>query len=42
MSAVRRTKELGIRFVHTLLRARDYQQRTQLDDLCNWWREGGM
>ncbi|MHC4170580.1 MAG: hypothetical protein ACYSWQ_26885, partial [Planctomycetota bacterium] len=28
-------------FVHTLLRARDWQHRPQLDEVANWWRAGG-
>lgn len=28
-------------FVHSLLRAHDWQHRPQLDDLCQWWRNGG-
>ena len=28
-------------FAHTLLRARDWQHRPQLDDVCAWWRGGG-
>ncbi|MCH7924268.1 MAG: hypothetical protein IIC51_01905, partial [Planctomycetes bacterium] len=28
-------------FVHTLLRARDWQHRPQLDEVCDWWRGGG-
>jgi hypothetical protein len=28
-------------FVHSLLRARDWQHRPQLDDVCQWWRGGG-
>ncbi len=28
-------------FVHTLLRARDWQHRPQLDQVCDWWRSGG-
>src|SRR5829696_2665335 len=28
-------------FVHTLLRARDWQQRPEFDQVCDWWREGG-
>jgi tetratricopeptide (TPR) repeat protein len=31
-----------IRFVHPLLRARDWQSRPQFDELCKWWREGGL
>jgi hypothetical protein len=27
--------------VHSLLRARDWQHRPQLDDVCEWWRRGG-
>ena len=27
--------------VHTLLRARDWQHRPQLEQVCNWWRDGG-
>jgi tetratricopeptide (TPR) repeat protein len=29
-------------FVHTLLRARDWQHRPQFDEVCNWWRGGGQ
>ena len=28
-------------FAHTLLRARNWQPRTQLDDVRDWWRAGG-
>jgi len=28
-------------FVHTLLRARDWQHRPQFDQVCDWWRNGG-
>lgn len=28
------------RFVHDLLRARDYQERSEADALSNWWRGG--
>ena len=28
-------------FVHTLLRARDWQHRPQFDEVCQWWRGGG-
>ncbi len=28
-------------FVHSLLRAHDWQHRPQLDDVCQWWRGGG-
>ncbi|MCU0982035.1 MAG: hypothetical protein MUF25_23020, partial [Pirellulaceae bacterium] len=28
-------------FVSSLLRARDWQHRPQLDDVCQWWRGGG-
>jgi len=28
-------------FVHTLLRARDWQHRPQLDDVIEWWQAGG-
>lgn len=28
-------------FVHTLLRARDWQHRPQFDQVCDWWRGGG-
>jgi hypothetical protein len=27
-------------FAHSLLRARDWQHRPQLDDVCDWWRRG--
>jgi hypothetical protein len=29
-------------FVHTLLRARDWQHRPQFDRVCDWWRGGGQ
>ncbi len=28
-----------IHFAHTLLRARDYQDRPEFHQLCDWWRE---
>src|ERR1044071_2272849 len=28
-------------FVHTLLRARDWQPRPEFDQVCDWWRAGG-
>lgn len=28
-------------FVHSLLRAHDWQHRPQLNDVCQWWRNGG-
>lgn len=28
-------------FVHTLLRARDWQHRPEFDRVCEWWRGGG-
>lgn len=28
-------------FIHTLLSARDYQDRPEFEQLCDWWREGG-
>ncbi len=28
--------------VHTLLRARDWQDRPQFDQVCDWWRDGGQ
>ena len=28
-------------FVHTLLRARNWQHRPQFDQVCDWWRDGG-
>ena len=28
-------------FVHSLLRAHDWQHRPQLDEVCHWWRGGG-
>ncbi|MEO0491035.1 MAG: hypothetical protein AAFZ49_15990, partial [Cyanobacteria bacterium J06659_2] len=28
-------------FVHTLLRARDWQHRPEFDRVCDWWRAGG-
>ena len=34
--------EPRINFVHPLLRARDYQNRPQFDELCDWWRGGGQ
>ena len=27
-------------YQHQLLRARDWQDRPQFDELCNWWRSG--
>ena len=27
---------------HSLLRARDWQHRPQLDDVCDWWKSGGQ
>src|SRR5436305_14957554 len=30
-----------IHFIHLLLRARDYQQRPEFNQLCDWWRGGG-
>jgi hypothetical protein len=27
--------------VHSLLRAHDWQHRPQLDDVCQWWHQGG-
>jgi hypothetical protein len=32
----------SINVVHRLLRARDYQDRPELGQLCSWWRESGM
>lgn len=29
-------------FVHPLLRARDWQDRPEFGDLCQWWRVGGV
>ncbi len=29
-------------FVHTLLRARDWQHRPEFDRVCEWWRTGGQ
>jgi len=29
------------RFVGQLMRARDYQDRPQLETLCDWWRDDG-
>lgn len=29
------------RFVHPLLTAQDFQNRPELDRLCDWWRNGG-
>jgi nucleoside phosphorylase/tetratricopeptide (TPR) repeat protein len=29
------------RFVHPLLRARDWQNRIEFEQLCKWWQEGG-
>ncbi len=29
-------------FVHTLLRARDWQHRPEFDQVCDWWRNGGI
>ena len=31
-----------IRFVHPLLRARDYQERVEFARLAGWWRERGV
>ncbi len=31
----------GFYFVHQLLRARDYQDRPEFNQLCDWWRNGG-
>ncbi|HZF10023.1 MAG TPA: TIR domain-containing protein [Thermoanaerobaculia bacterium] len=31
-----------VRFVHPLLRARDYQEREELARLAEWWRRGGV
>ncbi len=28
-------------FVHSLLRARDWQHRPQFEEVCDWWQEGG-
>lgn len=28
-------------FVHTLLRARDWQHRPEFERVCDWWRDGG-
>lgn len=28
-------------FVHTLLRARDWQHRPQFDEVCDWWKSRG-
>jgi len=28
-------------FVHSLLRAHNWQHRPQLDGVCDWWRAGG-
>ena len=28
-------------FVHTLLRARNFQERPEFSQLCHWWRSGG-
>jgi len=28
-------------FVHTLLRAKDWQHRSEFDQVCDWWRDGG-
>ena len=28
-------------FVHTLLRARDWQPRPQFEEVCRWWHDGG-
>ncbi|MEK6238745.1 MAG: hypothetical protein N2C14_28865, partial [Planctomycetales bacterium] len=29
-------------FVHNLLRARDWQHRPEFDEVCKWWRDGGL
>ena len=30
-----------VHFVHTLLRARDWQDRPELDEVIDWWGRGG-
>ena len=30
-----------VQFVHTLLRARDWQERPEFTQMCDWWRAGG-
>ena len=30
-----------VELVHRLLRARDWQDRPQLQAVCQWWRRGG-
>ena len=29
-------------FRHTLLRARDWQERAEFGEVCDWWRKGGI
>lgn len=29
-------------FIHTLLQARDYQDRPESEQLCDWWRAGAL
>jgi hypothetical protein len=31
----------GAHFVHTLLRARDWQERSEFTQVCDWWHTGG-
>lgn len=33
---------LSVHFVHALLRARDFQNRAELDHVCDWWNKGGQ
>lgn len=35
------SKKTAITFVHQLLRAKDWQERPEIEKLCKWWREGG-
>ena len=41
MVAVMSSNYISSRFVHPLLRARDWQDRLQLAAVCHWWRAGG-
>ena len=35
------TDNSSVYFAHPLLRARDWQDRPQLGEVCRWWAEGG-
>src|SRR5260370_19405433 len=30
-----------VQIVHSLLRARDWQDRPEFEQVCEWWRKGG-